>query len=89
MANKLIRLNELLSGDTFIERGDGQRRILGPVSHVQGWGGTWVSVYFQSGGEFAPGRDVHGFAQVELVHRDADCGHGVHPDLCEEGCWVF
>ena len=79
--------NSLLSGDTFREPGDGQQRIYGPVDYVQTWGDTYVSVYLQDGTEWGRGRYVHGWTRVELVHRDSDCEHGRHPDLCDQGCW--
>lgn len=84
-----VRLNGLLSGDRFIARGDAQRRVHGPVNWLQDWGNEFVTVYFEDGTSYDPGRHTHGFELVELVHRESDCEHGVHPDLCETACWAF
>lgn len=86
---RTVCLNTLLSGDTFREKGDGQQRVYGPVDYVQTYGDEFATVYFQDGTVWADGRNVHGWLKVELVHRNPDCEHGVHPDLCWDGCWAL
>lgn len=86
---RIVCLNTLLYGDTFREPGDGQQRVYGPVDYVQSWGDVFTSVHFQDGTEWADGHRVHGWTKVELVHRDPDCEHGTHPDLCWSECWAL
>lgn len=82
---RIVYFGALLTGDVFRFVGDLEGTRYAAVERTQDYVGGGFSAYLADGTEHYGGA----FKKVALLHRDPDCEHGIHPDLCWDGCWTL